>query len=99
MLGMSRSVQGERVTSFEYLRITMVEGVPTLLAQVQGRPPVPFKWTTGSTNWARFENPAHDFPTRVEYRRDGDKLSAQIAGPAEGGRERVIPFEYRQCRG
>jgi hypothetical protein len=32
-----------------------------------------------------FENPAHDFPTRVAYRRDGDRLVATVSGP--GGRD------------
>ena len=28
-----------------------------------------------------FENPAHDYPTRITYRRDGDRLVATISGP------------------
>jgi hypothetical protein len=41
-----------------------------------------------------FSNPAHDFPTRVTYRRAGPfGLHAEIAGPGSGG-ERVIGFPY-----
>ena len=50
--------------------------------------------TASGDDWARFENPAHDFPKRVEYRRTPDGLHAEIAGPGKGGKELVIPFDY-----
>ena len=33
---------------------------------------------------AVFENPAHDFPTRIVYEREGEILSARIEGEMEG---------------
>ncbi|HMN96523.1 MAG TPA: DUF6265 family protein [Phycisphaerales bacterium] len=33
---------------------------------------------------AIFENPEHDFPTRIEYRRSGETLVATISGEVEG---------------
>jgi hypothetical protein len=56
-----------------------------------------FRWAAGGADWARFENPAHDFPQLVEYRRSGEKLRARIAGPGKGGKESVISFEYERC--
>jgi hypothetical protein len=91
-------VQGTKTASFEYLRIEWHDGVPSYVAQPQGNPPVAFKWTAGGANWARFENPAHDFPRRVEYRRTAKGLYAEIAGPGEGGKEMVIPFDYLACK-
>jgi hypothetical protein len=98
LLGLSRTVQGTKTASFEYLRIEWHDGVPSYVAQPQGNPPVAFKWTAGGANWARFENPAHDFPRRVEYRRTAKGLYAEIAGPGEGGKEMVIPFDYLACK-
>lgn len=46
-----------------------------------------------------FENLAHDFPNRVEYRRDGTGLRAVIAGPGRNGKKREIPFENHRCEG
>ena len=97
MLGVSRTVRGGKTRNFEFMRVEMADGVVTFIAQPQGEPPVPFKRTAGGADWARFENPAHDFPTRVEYRRTATGLHAEIAGPGEGGRERVIPFDYLPC--
>jgi hypothetical protein len=97
MLGLSRTVKGAKTSSFEFLRIEWAAGVPSYIAQPQGRPPVAFKLTASGADWARFENPAHDFPNRVEYRRTKDGLYAEIAGPGEGGKETKIPFDYKTC--
>ena len=97
LLGLSRTVKGTKTASFEYLRIEWTAGVPSYIAQPQGHPPVPFKWTAGGPDWARFENPANDFPKRVEYRRTKDGLYAEIAGPDPTGKNLVIPFNYRIC--
>jgi len=97
MLGTARTVTPGRSTQFEFLRIESVDGVPTYLAQPQGAPVTPFKRTAGGDGWIRFENPEHDFPRRVEYRRSGAMLHAEIAGPGPGGKERVMPYEFRAC--
>ena len=96
-LGLGRTLKGSRTSSFEFLRINVVDGVASYIAQPQGVPPTAFKRTAGGTNWVRFENPQHDFPKRVEYRRSGNALHAEIAGPGENGKEIVIPFAYQAC--
>lgn len=100
MLGMGRTVwtHGQRPAQFEFLRVELRDGVPTYLAQPQGVPAVAFMLTRSSESSVRFENPAHDFPQRIEYRRNGSALRAEIAGP-RGGQERVIGFDYRPCAG
>jgi hypothetical protein len=97
MLGVGRTVKGGTTVSFEFLRIEWKDGVAHYLAQPQGAPPTAFRLTASGPNWARFENPLHDFPRRVEYRRGANGLRAQIAGPGEGGKELVIPFDYKPC--
>jgi len=99
MIGVSRTLKGGRTTGFEYLRIVPLNGQPTYLAQPDGRPATSFARTGGGVDWVRFENPEHDFPQRIEYRRTRDGLHAQISGPGEGGKEMVIGFDFVRCQG
>lgn len=96
MVGASRTITPKR-TQFEFLRIELAGGVPTYVAQPNGGKPTSFQRTDGGADWVRFENPAHDFPQRIEYRRNGDALLAEIAGPGEDGAEFKIPFEFKRC--
>jgi hypothetical protein len=98
LIGVGRTTQGERVAHFEFMRIVARDSQASYVAQPDGGSAVEFKWTAGGRDWARFENPTHDFPKRVEYRRTGDHLHAHIAGPGDGGKETVIAFEYDRCR-
>ena len=97
MVGMSRALAGERTSSFEYMRIVLGEHGPAYIAQPGGRPPVSFLRSDGGKNWVRFANPEHDFPQRIEYRREDDTLRAKIAGPGKDGKEFEIPFLYVPC--
>lgn len=94
MLGLSRTTRGDRTLSFEFLRVLHADGATHYLAQPQGAPPTSFRLTASGTGWARFENPAHDFPQRIEYRRTREGLHAEIATG-----QRVIPFHYLPCAG
>ena len=69
----------------------------TYLAQPQGRPATAFKQTQAGEMSARFENPGHDFPKRVEYQRRGQSLHAEIAGPGKEGKELVVAFDFVRC--
>ena len=69
----------------------------TLTAFLPGQPPTPFVLLPGKDGEAVFENKAHDFPQRIEYRREGEDLYAEIGGPGEGDKEAVIPYRYRRC--
>jgi hypothetical protein len=50
-----------------------------------GGAPVEFAMTNQSTRSIEFANPAHDFPQRIRYWREGDTLNAEIA-LIDGGR-------------
>lgn len=95
--GVSRMIKDGAVASFEFMRIQADDGTPTYFAQPGGREATAFRRTGGGPGWVRFENPAHDFPRRVEYRRKGDGLHAEIAGPGRDGRTMTVPFEFRRC--
>jgi Domain of unknown function (DUF6265) len=81
MLGASRSGRGDTLREFEFLRLQAgADGVPVYLAQPGGRaPPVPFRLAARDGTSATFENPAHDFPQRIVYRRSGETMTATIS--------------------
>jgi hypothetical protein len=96
-LGVGRTVKNGSTISHEFMRIETRDGVTNYIAIHDGQAPTPFKLTASGEDWARFENPQHDFPKRVEYRRSSSGLHAEIAGPGEGGKPVVIPIEFRRC--
>lgn len=96
-LGVGRTVKAGKTVTFEFMRIETRDGVTRYVAIHDGQPPTAFKLTASGADWARFENPQHDFPKRVEYRRTSSGLHAEIAGPGKDGKEAVIPFEFRRC--
>jgi hypothetical protein len=98
-LGLSRTLRGERTTAFEFLRIVIENGMPVYIAQPNGGTPVRFTRSASGPGSITFENRAHDFPQRVEYRIAGkDRLRATIAGPGDDGKELVITYDYHACR-
>jgi hypothetical protein len=84
LVGMHRDVKGAKA-SFEFMRIAQdPEGI-VYLAQPGGRSPAtPFRLTDSAAHRAVFTNPAHDFPQRITYWRDGEKLCARVEGPMNG---------------
>ena len=85
MLGLNRTVssRGER-SQFEYLRLVRTEEGIVLFASPGGRPATPFRLAEAGEHRAVFVNPEHDFPTRIEYRLEGDRLVTAIAGDEPG---------------
>ena len=92
MLGISRTVSGDRTRFFEFLRIeTRADGL-YYVAQPQGRPGTDFKLVRVEGQSATFENLAHDFPKRIIYRKNADgSLTARIEGD---GSEKEKPQEF-----
>lgn len=80
MLGASRSGRGELLGEFEFLRLQAdADGGVSYLAQPGGGAPVAFRLARRDAASATFENPAHDYPQRIAYARDGDTLTATIS--------------------
>ena len=99
MLGMSRTTGGGKKPFFEFVRIEKREGGIYYLAQPAGSPPTEFRLVSSSATELVFENPLHDFPQRVRYRRDGDDaLAASIEGKQDG-EARVETWRYVRDRG
>ena len=87
MLGLHRDAKPNGKVSFEFLRIEKKDGTLVYQAQPGGRPPTPFTLKSETETRVVFENLKHDFPQRIIYWRDGDKLCARVEGPISGKEE------------
>ncbi len=102
MLGASRTVAGTSVREFEFLRIRAREGRLVYTAIPSGQKETDFTTAPAPSVGAPlvFENPAHDFPQRITYRRAGaDSAYARVEGPGQGGAMRgfEIPMRRVSC--
>ena len=99
MIGMSRTVAGGKTVFTEYIQIRESNGQLAYIVSLGlAAKPVVFKLVKGSDNEATFENPEHDFPQRIIYRREStDSLFARIEGQ-EKGVNKGIDFRYRRTR-
>ena len=80
MLGTSRTIQAGVAREYEFLRLQAgPDGVPVYWASPNGIAPVPFRLTRSGPSSATFDNPGHDYPQRISYRRDGEALVATIS--------------------
>ncbi len=77
-IGDNRTRQGDREVAFEWMAIEGPRAASVYLAQPSGRtPPARFdRVVADRPRAAVFENPAHDFPQRIEYLREGSTLRA-----------------------
>jgi hypothetical protein len=98
MVGMGRTVRGDSVIEYEHLRILERGGKVVYHAEPSGQAPADFTAAAVSDTMVTFENPQHDFPQRVIYRKRGaDTLLARIEGTANG-RTRGVDFPYARAR-
>lgn len=96
--GVGRTLHGTSEVSREIMSIEPRGERFVYVAQVPGQGPVEFALQDRGSEWARFENPEHDFPQRIEYRRSGKRLRAEISGQLEGRTWREV-FEYSRVNG
>jgi hypothetical protein len=81
-LGSMRTVRGDSmVVEYHQLRIFQRGGHAVYHAAPSGQTPAEFEAKTTSDSMVVFENPAHDYPQRIIYRKRGtDSLVARIEG-------------------
>ena len=86
MLGASRTTMGERVREFEQLQLTAHGDTLVYHASPSGQAPTSFRSVLPiAAGELVFENPAHDFPQRIRYRRiTADSLVARVEAGARG---------------
>jgi len=94
MMGMSRTVAGDKTVEFEYLRLEQrADGIYYVAHPKASCPGTDFKLTSATATEAVFENPQHDFPKRIIYRKSGDDtLTASIDGGA-GTKAMAFPMK------
>ena len=89
MLGLGRTIKGDRAVGFEFLRIEFRQDGVFYVAQPGGSPKTEFKLAATGRDSATFENPAHDPPKRIRYSRDPDgSLRAELDG--DEGRQSFV---------
>lgn len=98
MLGMSRTVAGGKTVFTEFIQIREANGeIAYVVSLGLGARPVSFKLVRQSDTEAVFENPQHDFPQRIIYRRDSvDSLFARIEGQ-EKGVSKGMDFRFKRA--
>ena len=93
MIGVGRTVRGERTTDYEFVVLKEQNGQLTYEAHPAGQAPAVFVAREAGADSVVFENAAHDFPQRVGYRRSGTGLVGWIEG-TQNGKSRRIEFSY-----
>jgi hypothetical protein len=94
MVGMGRMVKGEKTVFTEFIKIVETKEGVEYRAIVEGQPETAFKLTKRSDGEAVFENPAHDFPQKIGYRKEKDGLFAWIEG-SQGGKPAKMEFRLK----
>jgi len=94
MIGVSRTLVGDRTVSFEFLRIEVRGESIFYVASPKGRcPATDFKLTRVSGQEAVFENPEHDFPKRIIYRKNSEGGLTAIVDGGEGTKSEKFDFK------
>jgi Domain of unknown function (DUF6265) len=97
MLGAGRTVRGDTLVEYEQTRIFERGGRLVFGANPSGQASAEFESIQLSDSAVTFENPAHDFPQRVMYRRRGaDSLIARVEG-MRNGKLRGVDFPYARA--
>lgn len=97
MMGLSRTVAGDKTVEFEYLRIEQRADGIYYVAHPKARcPGTDFKLTRSSATEAVFENPQHDFPKRIIYRKTSDDALTATVDAGEGSK--AIIFSFRRMK-
>lgn len=93
MIGVSRTVSGGTTVEYEFLLIRQGPGGLEYVAKPSRQPEAVFTSTGVSSSEIVFENPTHDFPTRIAYTKQDGGLLATVSGTI-GGKPRRIEFRY-----
>ena len=86
MLGVSRTLAGDKTVSFEFMRIEERADGIYYVAQPHGRTGVDFKLVSDKEHEAVFENPGNtDHLKHIIYRKNADgSMTARIEGEDNG---------------
>ena len=94
MIGMGRLTKGDKTLFTEFLRIVETKEGAEYRVSIHGQPETTFKQTSRSEAEVIFENPTHDFPQKIGYRKVKDGLLAWIEGN-QGGKPEKMEFRLK----
>jgi hypothetical protein len=95
LIGGSRSGSADKLREFEHMRIMAgPDGRLAFHGQPGGKPAVAFPLVSLAADRVEFANPAHDYPQRIVYERQGDTLTATIS-MMDGGKRVSWVFRRR----
>jgi Domain of unknown function (DUF6265) len=95
MLGVGRTVKNGKTLEYEFLRLHRDEQQRIVYTAIpSGQRETSFVASQVTEAMASFENPAHDFPQKIVYRREPPAgMVVSIEGERQGKR-RVIEFRF-----
>lgn len=93
MLGVSRTISGGKTVEYEFILIRRGQHGLEYVAKPSRQREAIFTSTRVTSREIVFENPAHDFPTRITYRKVDGGLVATVDGMMNG-KARAIEFRY-----
>lgn len=97
MLGAARTVIDGNLREHELTRLAMRGDTLVYTAVPSGQKETDFRGPPPADSGFVVENPAHDFPQRIIYRKRGaDSLLARIEGPGSGGTTRGVDYAMRR---
>jgi hypothetical protein len=104
LLGVSRTVAGDRAVSHEFLSIETRDGRLAYVARPSNQAETAFplvratssKPVSGTVFEVAFENLQHDFPQRIIYRRNGTALHARVES-GDGKKGQDFPMSAASC--
>jgi hypothetical protein len=94
VLGMSRTIT-KRGMEYEFVRIELTPPTARYVAMPSSQSETSFELTDVGALSATFANPSHDFPKRIRYWREGERLFARIDGGSDTSKSRN--FEWTPC--
>lgn len=93
MIGMGRTVVGDKTAEFEFLRIEQRGDDLFYVANPNANcPQTDFKLTRLTGQAVIFENPAHDYPKRVMYRKNSDGSLVASIDAGEGTKSQSFSY-------
>ena len=96
LLGTSKTGHDKVLTGFEFMRIAPdKQGRVHFYGSPQGTPGVAFRLVSSGERSAVFENPLHDYPQRISYRREGDVLTATIS---DIGGNKAVTWRFQRTQ-
>jgi hypothetical protein len=101
VLGMSRTVRGDRTVAHEFMQIVDGGDALTFIAMPSSKPSASFRAIKLAPRHVTFENADKDFPQRVIYESPDDStLIGRIEGLHEGRERRIdYPMKRTACPG